>query len=322
MTYKEIFSNPEDFVDFFNRKIRAGKNRKYFPNSLGHEGFSEVMQNIEKLTGKKEISPSEFCGHFAIIYNETGGLFKPMREHGGARYMFNTTMPNGQRKHSYNKYPNRLAGNLLKERGFISSDHDVKIWNEQSYPNKAHPKIKEASKDCDFFKYRGGGYNQLTWRTNYKKCLQPLLKRDIDEMTDKEITELFQDVNIACQVFHNFISGHKISKQAIQELEKGNFTPYGYLVSGGWRWYVNKKYLPRCEKLLKGLRDLIWNSLMEKEFSIESLNRPEIEQVQEKILNLDNAKARSIINNSGGADGILGGGTRKAFSFFLTNSFI
>ena len=304
--------NNQAFSDWFNGTFRL-ENRTHFPYPVRPEGFENVMNHLEKLSGKTSISLAEFCGHFAIIYNETGGRFETIREMGGPKYIFE---PNRRGKISYNtaKLGNRLAGDLLQARGVISEAADVAAWNSQKYPGDARKSVRKAAKNCDFYKYRGGGFNQLTWRKNYKACLQPLVNQDIDEMTDTQITELLEDTGTACAVFHNFISLNPEEREAIEALSRADFAPYGMLVSGNWTSYVNKYYLPRCRTLYSALQKT--ENRPAHIYSIDglNLNRAQIKKLQFLCLQYASAEKKKFMLDKGGADGAWGPATENVFS--------
>ncbi len=239
------------FPEWFNAKF---KGNALFPQ-INVANFKTVFgTNFEKLTGKKEISLTEFCGHVAIILNETGGTFKPLREMGGPAYCFNTVMPKGQTKKSYNIKPNRLAGDQLKEWGVISTPEDVALWNGTVYPTTAPANVLEASQKCDFYRYRGYGFNQLTFKDAYERCVQPLLPKPMDSYSVEEFEKTLNDFGLACAVFHNYVNTSPVGKKAMVAIEQGDFRPYGMMVSGGWVGYVNNHYLPRCNGIYTALQ--------------------------------------------------------------------
>ncbi|WP_198145113.1 hypothetical protein, partial [Microscilla marina] len=182
------------------------------------------MENLPNLTGKSEITLNEFCGHMAIIYNETGGTCKPIREMGGPQYMFNTVMPGGGVKYSYNTPPNHKAGDQLMEWGIINTEEQRSLWNGTIYPKHAPEDIKKAALKCDFYRFRGYGFNQLTWRNAYEQCLQPLLPRPMDEYSVEEFEAHINNVKIAAQAF-SIISTKMPMPKINTDLVSGNFRP-------------------------------------------------------------------------------------------------
>lgn len=296
------------FANWFNQDFRFTSTAyNYLINA---SNFATLMQHIPDFTGKSAITLGEFCGHFAIMYNETGGTFSAIREMGGAKYIFEST---SWGKVTYNKAPNRLAGDQLKEWGVISSDADVKAWNGDVYPGNAPKNVQNAALKCDFYRFRGYGFNQLTWRNNYEKCLQPILPRKLDDYNEEEFEHVLKDIGIACKTFHNFITQSASAKQAINDLDNGSFRAYGMLVSGGWMSYVNNKYVPRALNLYNALQKAKVTEISNYAIDNLRLTPQQIKHIQKALINSGNKAATKAINDNGGLDGYWGDATQEAF---------
>ncbi|TND08421.1 MAG: Uncharacterized protein FD123_2217 [Bacteroidetes bacterium] len=310
------------FTQWFNQTFQPA-NKSKFPNAVNNGNFVQVMANLPKFTGKPAVSLEEFIGHFGIMYNETGGSFAVLREKGSLQYFFETKLPNGKSKRSYNQAPlNRLAGDQLKAWGLISNPADVTAWNSTTWPANIPANVLAKAVDCDFNRYRGFGFNQLTWRENYLKCLQPYLSKPLDNYaTTAELdAELANNFAAACGSYYQFTQLYPYLKNAVAQLAAGNYPPYGKAVSGSDD-YANNYYAPRCNALLAALKTAVIAPLgnvaapAAKKYAIDGLNlsSAQIKQLQQKIMNAGNAQAKSIIANSGGADGDWGDNTEKAF---------
>jgi hypothetical protein len=304
-----------DFADWFNKSFRA-KNGFLFQPFISKNGFENLMQKIELFAGKSEITLQEFVAHFCIMYNETGGKFTPLREWGTADYFFNHNPP---QKSTYNLAPNnRLAGNQLKAMGVIQSDTDVNAWNGYIFPYNAPQEVKKASERCDYFRFRGWGLNQLTWRANYELHLQPFLPKKIDEYSHEEFEETLNNFDLACKVYHHFLSNSQNANYLLSEIQKGNFVPYGHVVSG-WLAYAMNTYQPRCKALLGALLEALnLGKLPENTTAIhgKNLTKSQIQTIQKNIMESEefgNTDIVRLITSNGGADGIWGQATEYAF---------
>lgn len=138
--------------------------------------FNTLFNDLPKWAGKPEITLEEFVSIFLIFANETGGSFVPLAEKGSFSYLF-----------YLNKPSNRLAGTQLSERGIISDPALIAAWDARgklnasntacvNFPGTATPPPTDADiTECDFNKYRGRGFVQLTLFPIYLRILEPAL---------------------------------------------------------------------------------------------------------------------------------------------------
>jgi len=239
------------FVDWFNSDFKPQypgnhptlllwkKPAPMFPSKIAKASFCTVFDNVKYLWAD-EISLQQFLGFFAIFYNETGGSMQPIGERGSEKYMFEPT-PGG--KASYNKGGNRPAGDLLKGMGAISDDDAVAAWNGTRYPDDSA--IKDQVHECDFWKFRGHGLIQLTFRSNYKSHCEPALLangyKSVDEHTAAELEKIIMtDPRIYLAMVKSFFNGIKSAFAKVDDnqfVETGRRvsvqTPYGELYE--WR---------------------------------------------------------------------------------------
>lgn len=141
-----IFVAGKPFHRWFNDDFRTGKPitvDKNFNATVNSEvQFRKVWDSLTPLTGHAELTLNEWIAFFAIIYNETGGGFKPVPEGGTDSYFFNQLLKNPptvpRDKASYNGLlGNRLAGNQLSAANpplwtapLLTDAADTAVWNQ------------------------------------------------------------------------------------------------------------------------------------------------------------------------------------------------
>jgi hypothetical protein len=147
-----------------------------YPVFSNTQQFKDLFDDLAQWAGKPEITLEEFVAIYLIFANETGGSFRPLAEQGTLSYFF-----------YLNKPSNRLAGTQLSERGIISDPALITAWNATgkvnasasgcvNFPGTASPPPTDADiTECDFNKYRGRGFVQLTLFPIYLRILEPAL---------------------------------------------------------------------------------------------------------------------------------------------------
>jgi hypothetical protein len=185
------------FVDWFNSQCPNWKN--WPPKVLGSSPdvkarFLEIWNHIPEMFGATEISLTQFAALMSILINEVGRQLLPISEQcgraaqPGLAYAFNT-IPGIKR--TYNALPaNKLAGDLFfKDQDFWTA-HQAKapaasirqrpdlqpVWNADVYPQDVFspsldPSLTGYIQEADFYKFRGRGFIQVTWRANYKRIV-------------------------------------------------------------------------------------------------------------------------------------------------------
>jgi hypothetical protein len=213
VTSSHVFVEHLHFVDWFNHEFRpkyAGvkhptvklykRDAFIAPDPLSKERFIEVFDACEAFWDK-ELRLYQFVAFFLLFYNETGGTFVPRAEafykttlRGRMKYLFE---PEGEKRSYNDPKSHRQAGAQLAERGILTNPEDIEAWNSTtSFPIGAPDDVIKAAVECDFHKFRGRGLIQTTWRSNYKKTVDPLLAANeyklVDELTDAELTHIIE----------------------------------------------------------------------------------------------------------------------------------
>jgi hypothetical protein len=262
-----------------------------FLNGIDPGGFNDMWNGVAILmgNGRTYATLSEFVTLFAIPYNETGGAFRAFREAVGQNYVKGSTQitPTGLTGtlkpqpcydqdiylfHKYNLSPgawaqHRPAGELLINSGPnrpdpLITEADKAAWNSNRYPIKAPDAVKQAARECDFFKYSGLGLQQLTWRGSYIACADPVLRayntatgEGVEDMCNADLEKAFTDPNVylACVCALN---NQSWNLPAFLRASKGqtvdDFVPYGHLIAEGQgnpSVYGPNCYGPRCVAL-------------------------------------------------------------------------
>jgi len=313
--------NGMDFEDYFNQVIRPS-HRSTFPNTIHKANFRKFMSAYNKIVSRHSIST--FIGVFSIVYNETGGTFAAIREIGGPAYCFEKRqLSHGWGKQSYNRSPNRKAGDQLKGWGVISNQSLIDAWNgENQYPSTSPKELLNKAQDCDFYKYRGIGYIQITWHNAYKICFEPSLKmrygKSLDDYTTAELDNVLLKGKYAYDIQAEAMARFLGNSKALIDLNKGNFAPFGFLIAGAYAYdYVRKHYLPRCISL----NAILTNKLITEDmpFAIDglALTPSKIKGMQTTMM-LANEEVKAYLEAHGGADGIWGNASEQAFKICNT----
>ena len=298
--------NGKPFAEWFNNTLKADPlfraGGSFMP--VWAPGFDAVMQRISLIFGTPGLNLYEFIAIFANIYNETGGTFISQRERGSMAYFFETRDMGGWTKQSYNRPVNgtRQAGDYLKLLGIISKQAEVAAWNGIMTLPTSPPEAVANAKRCDFYRFRGFGLNQITWRSLYEACVQPHLPKKMDEYGVDEFEALTNDLGLACKAMNTYIRQDSM-KVAMRDITHGEFYNYGRNIGGGY--YSTHVFVPRCTRLAELLKPYFLPD-------VKALTRDQVKALQQKVI-ASSPDAAFIIAKSGGADGIWGKASQQAY---------
>ena len=181
----------EHYIDWFNDKCAEKQNwanKRLGGSDAVKASFLRIWNNIPDIFGEPSINLLQFVALMSILTNEVPAELQPVSElcgNQGLAYPFDA-IPG--KKRSYNSTEgNWLAGDLFFENeefwqahGGLAPANNVRgrqdmkaIWNGTAYPTTDFPYVidKETTlfiQQADFYKFRGRGFIQMTWRTNYK----------------------------------------------------------------------------------------------------------------------------------------------------------
>ena len=202
-----------DFPSWFNGEL-AGNKRPLCAATINAANFKSVWDFLIPIVwpnyGTSGCNFLEFVALHAIMYEETGGTYESKHEgmndvkkaeHPGIAFAYDAfTLPatNGKAardKSSYNKDPNKTAGELFNDPKYIETfkglkfGNDPKVaksndpaWKGTNFPKSLFTNVEEAVttnptfiSEADFYKYAGRGFIGSTWRSQYKKFVTFIL---------------------------------------------------------------------------------------------------------------------------------------------------
>jgi len=271
------------FADWFNQNLRPahpgqhptarphGNPIDYFRDDVNKANFIETFNHCADLYAP-QLTFNQFIAMFCIFYNETGGRISLVSE---GDYL-PTVEKRLRAAMRYNTAPNTLAGNQLAERGFLSDEANIKAWNTKRYPGPSETDtapdrraLFEAAQECDFFKYRGRGLNQLTWRRYITMIVDPLLAaagygKTCDELTERELAHAIEtDTRIGYGMTKSYFSRRDFLGNHFAAVDKAtpDWSRVGHRVSGDPEEHGYKEiYAWRCQTLRAAMDEAGWQA--------------------------------------------------------------
>ncbi|HEY7303533.1 MAG TPA: hypothetical protein VH601_05440 [Bryobacteraceae bacterium] len=185
------------FIDWFNTSCanrEAWARKRIGSTDEVKSRFHSIWDNIPVIFDSESVNLLQFLALTSILINEVGAELLPLTEicgtaaRPGLAYAFDS-IPGVKR--SYNLGPaNKRAGELFfNDQHFwqahnqragasrVRSMPDVRdLWNGAMYPRHLFPTSLDPAESgfiqqADFFKFRGRGFIQITWRANYKSIV-------------------------------------------------------------------------------------------------------------------------------------------------------
>jgi hypothetical protein len=228
---------------------KKGNAQLNFPILQSKAAFAKHFDDLAKWFAP-EITIEEFISIFMIMANETGGTFKPLAEIGSISHMF-----------YLNKPSNRLAGTQLKDLGKLTKDEDVAAWNATTdfqagnnsrFPDPAKSGLADADlKECDFFKFRGRGFVQLTFHDLYLKFLESILLAagfpGCDAMTNDELdAAVLTREDVFYPMLRNYLNVNRKSWALTNDQQ---WRQWGLTVAGQNNKTYGDIFQSRCEQV-------------------------------------------------------------------------
>jgi hypothetical protein len=198
-----VFASQGGFFSWYNASLAnssAFKHRgKARNNTMIQQNFVQFWDQIPSTFDVAEISMIEFCALMSVNIQESSGNLTAAPEemngqgglHPGLAYAFDRI---AGLKSSYNEAPNKTALALfrdplyLKQHGGLAgsaailngSDGIDKAWGGQSWPasypsTRVDATVNGFVMEADFYKFRGRGVIQTTWRSDYKLLINYIL---------------------------------------------------------------------------------------------------------------------------------------------------
>jgi hypothetical protein len=208
MAAAATFHDAAEVNDWFKGKVHL-EFIPWFRANLGEKGawakkniggapevadrFTKIWDLAPTMFGGSTFNLLQFCCLMSIFINEVGADLLPLTEivgkglpgHPGLSYPFDEIE---RTKHSYNKAPNKTAYECFTNADFKAAHGalapaaslaapDRTIWSGTVYPQATFPFALDYDKtgfiqEADFFKFRGRGFIQATWRDMYLRCIQ------------------------------------------------------------------------------------------------------------------------------------------------------
>lgn len=191
------------FIPWFNRSV-AGRSEWAGKSVAAADAPANFTAYWDRSLSDASVGLFDFLAYMSVFINECDGNLVSVSErygsaeHPGLSYLFDgfrIQSANGREwsKKSYNLAPlNRTAGGLFRDALFDGAHGhlppaaslrgtDDPVWDGTDYPKarmptSADPRLTGYLQQADFFKFRGRGLIQTTWRANYRKLVDKVVR--------------------------------------------------------------------------------------------------------------------------------------------------
>ena len=198
-----VFAPQGGFFAWYNSvlsKTSAFQHRGRAQNTVAiNQHFTQFWDQIPITFSRPQISAIEFCALMSINIQETTGdltaapeeMNGQNRPHPGLAYAFDKI---AGLKQSYNTPPNKTAYQLFADPYFLKQNAGLAgsaavlnnpggidpAWSGQAWPASypstvVNPAVNGFVMAADFYKFRGRGVIQTTWRSDYKLLINYIL---------------------------------------------------------------------------------------------------------------------------------------------------
>ncbi|MGE0881165.1 MAG: peptidoglycan-binding protein [Acidimicrobiia bacterium] len=152
----------------------------------------DLFDHLSAVFGRGPLPLPVFLTVFAIAMVETGGLIAPVSErvgldgHPGIAYAFDRIDTLG--KASYNGAANHSVFDVMNRSSFTDAHGHLplgdrlvntsdEVWRgerfpQDRFPTTVDPGVSGILLEADFYKFRGRGLIQTTWRANYRPLIE------------------------------------------------------------------------------------------------------------------------------------------------------
>jgi len=197
------FKASDEITEFFFKRVGTTYIKWFNANVAGKDAWTGKKMDVSAegdftafwngYLAHRTLTAFELIAYMAVFANEAGGALRSKSEgygavdHPGIAYLFDTvyrTTADGTRwrKQTYNRSPSNItAATLFNDTKYISAHSDLPFasqlarstdatWAKDLFPVGHFPHSASPSNfitEADFFKFRGRGLIQTTWRANY-----------------------------------------------------------------------------------------------------------------------------------------------------------